>query len=95
MRNDNTELIRRILEGDEAAFACLVKKYQKRVHALAWRKTGDFHIAEDLTQETFLQVYRKLATLKDPNQFPGWLYVITYTKTEIDVTLDEAIFEKP
>ncbi len=77
MRNDNTELIRRILEGDEAAFACLVKKYQKRVHALAWRKTGDFHIAEDLTQETFLQVYRKLATLKDPNQFPGWLYVIT------------------
>ncbi len=77
MRNDNTELIRRILEGDEAAFACLVKKYQKRVHALAWRKIGDFHIAEDLTQETFLQVYRKLATLKDPNQFPGWLYVIT------------------
>lgn len=77
MRNDNTELIRRILEGDEAAFACLVKKYQKRVHALAWRKTGDFHIAEDLTQETFLQVYRKLAMLKDPNQFPGWLYVIT------------------
>ena len=77
MRNDNTELIRRILEGDDAAFACLVKKYQKRVHALAWRKIGDFHIAEDITQETFLQVYRKLATLKDPSQFPGWLYVIT------------------
>ena len=77
MRNDNTELIRRILEGDDAAFACLVKKYQKRVHALAWRKIGDFHIAEDITQETFLQVYRKLATLKNTDQFPGWLYVIT------------------
>ena len=77
MRNDNTELIRRILEGDDAAFACLVRKYQKRVHALAWRKIGDFHIAEDITQETFLQVYRKLATLKNPSQFPGWLYVIT------------------
>ena len=77
MRNDNTELIRRILEGDDAAFACLVKKYQKRVHALAWRKIGDFHIAEDITQETFLKVYRKLATLKNPSQFPGWLYVIT------------------
>ena len=76
MRNNNAELIRRILEGDDAAFACLVKKYQKRVHALAWRKIGDFHIAEDITQETFLQVYRKLATLKDPNQFPGWLYVM-------------------
>ena len=77
MRNDNIELIQRILEGDDAAFACLVRKYQKRVHALAWRKIGDFHIAEDITQEAFLQVYRKLATLKNPNQFPGWLYVIT------------------
>ena len=77
MRNSNTELIQRVLDGDEAAFTCLVKKYQKRVHALAWRKIGDFHIAEDITQETFLQVYRKLSTLKDHSRFPGWLYVIT------------------
>ena len=76
MRNNTAELIQRILAGDDAAFTCLVKKYQRRVHALAWRKIGDFHIAEDITQETFLQVYRKLATLKDPSQFPGWLYVI-------------------
>lgn len=76
MRNDNAELIQRVLDGDEAAFACLVKKYQKRVHALVWRKIGDFHIAEDITQETFLQVYRNLAKLKDRSQFPGWLYVI-------------------
>ena len=76
MRKNTTELIQRILEGDDAAFACLVKKYQKRVHTLAWRKVGDFHIAEDITQETFLQVYRKLPTLKDPSRFPGWLYVI-------------------
>ena len=72
----NAELIQRILDGDEAAFACLVKKDQKRVHALVWRKIGDFHIAEDITQETFLQVYRNLAKLKDRSQFPGWLYVI-------------------
>lgn len=71
MRNDNAERIQRILDGDDAAFACLVKKYQKRVHALAWRKIGDFHIAEDITQETFLQVYRNLAKLKDRSQFPG------------------------
>ena len=77
MRNDYTELIQRILKGDDNAFACLVRKYQKRVHALAWRKIGDFHIAEDITQETFLQIYRKLPTLKDPRRFPGWLYVIT------------------
>ena len=77
MKNDDVALIRRILAGDEIAFAELVKRYQKPVHTLAWRKIGDFHIAEDITQEVFLKVYQGLHTLKDPHQFSGWLYVIT------------------
>ncbi len=77
MKNNDVTLIQRILAGDETAFAELVKKYQKPVHTLAWRKIGDFHIAEDITQETFLKVYQRLHTLKDPTQFSGWLYVIT------------------
>ena len=76
MRNNDAELIRRTLAGDETAFTMLVKKYHKHVHALAWRKIGDFHVAEDITQETFLKVYKHLATLKDLDRFPGWLYVI-------------------
>ena len=76
MKNNDVELIQRSLTGDENAFAQLVKKYQKQVHALAWRKVGDFHIAEEITQDTFLRVYKKLATLKDPNRFAGWLYRI-------------------
>lgn len=77
MKNEDAQLINRFLTGDESAFTVLVKKHQKRVHALAWRKVGDFHIAEELTQDTFLKVYQKLGTLKNPNQFAGWLYVIT------------------
>ena len=77
MKNNDVELIHRILAGDDTAFASLVKKYQKQVHALAWRKTGDFHIAEEITQDTFLKAYQNLSTLKNPNQFSGWLYVIT------------------
>jgi len=77
MKNNDVALIQRVLAGDETAFAELVKKYQKPVHTLAWRKIGDFHIAEDITQDAFLQVYQRLYTLKDPNQFSGWLYVIT------------------
>ncbi|MYA69798.1 sigma-70 family RNA polymerase sigma factor, partial [Candidatus Poribacteria bacterium] len=76
MKNDDVTLIQRILSGDETAFASLVRKYQKQVHALAWRKIGDFHIAEDIMQEAFLQVYQKLETLEDPTKFPRWLYVI-------------------
>ena len=76
MENNDVQLIRRILSGDDAAFTTLVGKYQKSVHALAWRKIGDFHIAEEITQDTFLQAYKKLSMLRNPNQFAGWLYVI-------------------
>ena len=77
MRNDDIVLIQRILAGDAIAFEHLVRKYQKQVHTLAWRKIRDFHVAEDITQEAFLQVYQKLETLEDPTRFPRWLYVIT------------------
>ena len=76
MRNNDVALIQRILAGDESAFASLVRKYQKQIHAYAWRKTRDFQIAEDITQETFLQVYQKLETLEDPTLFLKWLYAI-------------------
>ena len=76
MRNDDVALIQCILAGDEDAFESLIKKYQKRVHALAFRKVGDFQTAEDITQETFLRVYQKLATLNDPAKFSAWLYAI-------------------
>lgn len=75
MEND-VQLIRRILSGDDSAFSTLVQKHQEGVHALIWRKIGDFHYAEELTQDVFFQAYRKLGTLKDPKCFAGWLYVI-------------------
>ena len=76
MVESDVQLIHRILSGDDDAFSLLVQKYQKSVHALVWRKIGDFHIAEEITQDTFLRVYKSLATLKDPKLFAGWLYVI-------------------
>ena len=76
MVDDNVQLIRRILSGDDEAFSTLMRKHQDGVHALIWRKIGDFHIAEEITQDTFIQAYKKLGTLEDPNRFEGWLYVI-------------------
>jgi len=76
MPYSDTELIRRTLNGDETAFGFLVEKYQRAVHALAYRKVGDFHIAEEITQDAFLKAYQKLGTLKQPKSFSGWLYVI-------------------
>ena len=76
MKNEDIALIERILAGDENAFASLIRKYEKQVHAQALRHINDFQIAEDIVQETFLQVYQRLETLEDPKLFPKWLYVI-------------------
>ena len=58
MGNNDVELIQQSLTGDQNAFTQLVEKHQRSVHALAWRKVGDFHIAEEITQDTFLKVYK-------------------------------------
>ena len=77
MDNDSDiQLIQNTLDGDDTAFNTLVERYQKSIHALAWRKTGDFHYAEEITQDTFLRAYQNLSTLRNPNLFAGWLYVI-------------------
>ena len=76
MIQNDAELIQRTLEGDQDAFGSLVKKYQKGVHALAWRKIGDFHVAQEIAQDAFLKAYQKLGTLKNHNAFSGWVYVI-------------------
>ncbi|MDE0313892.1 MAG: RNA polymerase sigma factor [Candidatus Poribacteria bacterium] len=73
---NDVQLIRKILSGDDAAFSALVQKYEKSVHAFAWREIGDYHFAEEITQDTFIQVYKNLATLRNPNLFAGWLHVI-------------------
>ena len=76
MQHSDNKLVQLTLEGDHDAFAALVEKYQSQIHALAWRKIGDFHTAEDITQEVFLTAYQKLATLTHPDRFAKWLYVI-------------------
>lgn len=72
----DVKLIKKFLSGDDAAFDILVEKYQESIHALAWRKIRDFHHAEEIMQDTFLRVYKKLPSLKNHNQFAGWIHVI-------------------
>ena len=98
MRNDDVALVRHTLAGDETAFATLVEKYRKQIHALAWRTIGDFHIAQDITQETFLKAHQKLGALKDPERFSGWLNAIAtrrclawFREKRLNVQLSENI----
>ena len=76
METNDFALIQRVLDGDDNAFTVLVNRYQKTIHTFVWRKIGDFHTAEELTQDIFLKAYKKLPLLKPPYHFLGWLYVI-------------------
>lgn len=61
--------------GDDSAFETLVQRYQARVFRLACRLTSDTD-APDVLQETFLQVYRHLASFRGESQFGTWVYRI-------------------
>jgi len=71
MRNNDVALVHRALAGDETAFTTLMEKYQKQVHATVWRTIKDFHIAEDIVQETFLKAHQNLEPLMIRIDFLG------------------------
>jgi RNA polymerase sigma-70 factor (ECF subfamily) len=74
---DASDLITRTREGDERAFTALVSAYQPRVFRWALALSGDRDDAEDITQEVFVRVYRKLAGFRGDGSFDAWLYRIT------------------
>jgi RNA polymerase sigma-70 factor, ECF subfamily len=63
--------------GDPDGFAELYLHHKRRVFSICMRMVHDFQIAEDLTQETFLQLHRKLATFRGDSAFTTWLHRMT------------------
>jgi RNA polymerase sigma-70 factor (ECF subfamily) len=72
-----TSLIRRAQEGDAEAFGLLFEKHKARVYALCLRMTRNTAEAEDLTQDAFLHVFRKLAAFRADSALSTWLYRVT------------------
>ena len=77
--SDDAALIERSRKGETAAFEDLMAKYANLVGSIAYNIVGDVHVAGDITQDTFLKVYRNLANLEDPRRFKGWLCMIART----------------
>jgi RNA polymerase sigma-70 factor (ECF subfamily) len=72
-----TEIIRRAQSGDSAAFEIIYRKYSSRVYALCLRMVRETREAEDLTQEAFLQLFRKIHTFRGESAFSTWLHRLT------------------
>ncbi|MGO8792186.1 MAG: RNA polymerase sigma factor [Terriglobia bacterium] len=68
------QLIARAQRGDEEAFAALFETHKRRVYSLCLRMTGNTAEAEDLTQEAFLQLFRKISTFRGESAFSTWLH---------------------
>lgn len=70
------ELVEQAQRGDANAFATLFQAHKMRVYSLCLRMTNNTAEAEDLTQDTFLQVFRKLSTFRGDSALSTWLYRI-------------------
>ncbi|MEK7396808.1 MAG: sigma-70 family RNA polymerase sigma factor, partial [Candidatus Poribacteria bacterium] len=76
MRTDDGHIIFQCLNGDSEAFGILVDKYKEGIYAYVYAKLQNWHDAQDVSQEVFIQAYQKLNTLKRWDSFAGWLYRI-------------------
>jgi RNA polymerase sigma-70 factor (ECF subfamily) len=72
------EIIRRAQSGDAEAFEHLYRLHSRRVYALCIRMTANSSLAEDLTQEAFLQVFRKIRSFRGNSAFSTWLHRVTF-----------------
>lgn len=93
------DALARAQEGDHQAFAQLYSLHKRRIYSLCLRMVGNVAEAEDLTQEAFLQLHRKIGTFRGESAFSTWLYRLAINvvlmhvrKKELPVTsLDEAM----
>ena len=70
------ELVRRVQQGESAAFDLLVRRYQHRVVALVSRYVGDWSEAQDVAQDAFVRAYRAIGSFRGDAQFYTWLHRI-------------------
>jgi RNA polymerase sigma factor (sigma-70 family) len=75
----DTEIISRVLKGDQQIFADLVSRYQNYVFTLVLRFTENREDAEEVSQDVFVKTYRSLADFRGDSKFSTWLYTIART----------------
>ena len=93
------DFVLRAKQGDQEAFAALFDLHKKRVYSLCLRMTGNVVEAEDLAQDAFIQVFRKLETFRGDATFSTWLYRVVVNTVLMklrrrrlkEVSLDEPV----
>jgi RNA polymerase sigma-70 factor (ECF subfamily) len=73
-------LVQRAVRGELEAFELLIARYQRGIFNVAYYKSRNCFDAEDLSQDIFLAAFKALPTLKDHENFGGWLFGIAYNR---------------
>lgn len=76
VRMEEQELMRQVQSGDEMAFAEIVRRYKDKIVNFLWQITGDYQVAVELSQETFMRVYFKADRYKPVAPLSSWIYTI-------------------
>jgi RNA polymerase sigma-70 factor (ECF subfamily) len=79
MELTDTEIIKRVLVGEQALFAQLLQRYKQYVFTLVYRFTDNREDAEEISQDVFVKAYRSLADFRGEAKFSTWLYTIVRT----------------
>lgn len=69
-------VVARACRGEPAAFEALIRCYQDRVHALAWRLTYDKELSRDVTQEVFVHLWERIARYDQSRPFTPWFMTL-------------------
>ena len=80
MYSEDKDLVERILAAEPRAFESLVRKYNRLGGAIAYSIVKDFHLAEDVVQESFLKAFRSLHGLREPEKFKYWFAGLVRSK---------------
>ena len=88
-------LCKRAAEGDMQTFAELFERHNRRVYSLCLRMTQNVSEAEDLAQEVFIQLFRKIGSFRGESAFTTWLHRLTVNQVLMHFRKAKARDEKP
>ncbi len=81
VQDNDFELIKKFLEGDEVAFNLIVRKYQKKIYWHARQMLGNHLDADEVTQEVLIVLYKKLKDFNFQSSLYTWIYKIVSTRS--------------
>jgi RNA polymerase sigma-70 factor (ECF subfamily) len=92
---EDAQVVKQILRGKQEAFAVLVERYQKPIFNFIYRFYGNYELAQELTQETFLRCYQFLKSYDPERKFSTWLYTVAKNLCIDELKKQRAAHEVP